>query len=214
MSNDYGDQISASDIAPYAIAAYGGYKAYNRLSPFLQGSIDATQGAGLGSLAARGATQAVTGTVGPTVRAAVGGLGRAAVGRAAVGMGLRVGAGAAASAASGAAAGASAGSVVPGLGTLVGAAAGAIAPLIIPHTPLAGVINRIPLIGGILSPKQKKTKVIPGGSVAVRQQNQDPHFMSSPKDSQVTPWEQTTSARDYAMSSRAEYNAGRGFRRA
>ena len=215
MSDDL-DQLTPQDIAaaaPLAVTAYQGYKAYNRMAPFIQGGVDAFQGGTVGSLGSQIATKAITGTAGPTVRAAVGGIGRAAVTRAAVGFGLRAGAGAAATAASGAAAGASAGTaVMPIAGTLIGAAAGALAPLIIPHTPLAGPISRIPLIGGFLSPKQTKKKVIPGGTVAVRT-GSDPGVLSTGASSQMVPWEQMNNPRDFARSARAEYNAGRGFRR-
>ena len=213
MSDDL-DQLTPQDIAaaaPLAVTAYQGYKTYNRVAPFLKGGIDAFQGGTVGSLSSQLATKAITGTAGPTVRAAVGGIGRAAVGRAAVGLGIRAGIGAAA--ASGAAGGAAAGtSVLPGVGTIAGAAIGAAASLIIPHTPLAGPISRIPLVGGFLSPKQKKTKVIPGGTVAVRT-GSDPGVLSTGASSQMVPWEQMNNPRDFARSARAEYNAGRGFRR-
>lgn len=192
MADDWGnlaDQGSShlmSLAANYGPAAYGAYQGYKRIQPFVQGSIDATQGAMVGAdlakvagwgLARSAATSAAT-TAGTSAAAT----GATIAGEAAVG----------------AVAGAEAGSVVPGPGTALGAIAGAVAPLVIPHIPVVGkVVNKVPVIGGILSPQHKnaKPKIIneEGGSY------------------RTNPFVQ--SGNEYAANQRAEYNAGRGFRR-
>ena len=183
MSDDYGNSISTGDALAAAGTAYTAYQSYQRVAPFIKGASEAASGAGLGM------------TLGPAAARAAAGFGaRLAVG---------AGASAAAGAASGVAAGAAAGSVVPGIGTVAGAAIGAIAPLIIPHTPLAKPIRAIPLIGNILSPK-KAEKKDEGISAVV---------CPEPGSISATGASHGVTGPEYAASNRADYHAGRGFRR-
>jgi len=116
-----------------------------------------------------------------------------AVGGAAAGEALGVAGGVAA----GAVAGAEAGSIVPGVGTVIGATVGAVAPLVIPHIPVVGkAVNKIPIVGSILSPQHKKAKAS-GGSYSESTLN-NPNLQTGSQ---------------YAGMNSANYTAGRGFRR-
>ena len=186
MSDDYGNLLDVSQGE--AAAAYAGYKAYGRVKPFVQGAINASQGAWLGADIGAMAT-------GTTVKAVAG----QALGRAAVATGIRTAATVGAEAAvAGVTAGATAGSVVPGIGTAIGAVAGAVAPFVVPHIPVVGpAINKIPLVGGIISPdKPKKQSKLGGGNWEPSPQNQ--HLQTPGQN---------------VMGNRADYQAGRGFRR-
>jgi hypothetical protein len=216
MSDDYGNLMGAGDlVAP----AMGAYMAYDRNRAFLEGAYKGGMGSwagrdianiatgrGPGFIASAGAAGLEAGTeafAAGGVRAAGSAAVRAAGGslaRTAASVGARVGIGAA----EGIAEGAAAGSIVPGVGTLVGAAAGAIAPFILPHIPVVGAaVNKIPLIGGMLSPKQvKKQTVFAGGGGG-----QPNSFL------QQSGGEMTSSGADYSRQNRAEYESGRGFRR-
>jgi hypothetical protein len=198
--DDYGNLIQ--EAAPYAPMAMKVGHQISRNQHFIQGSIDSAQGAWLGADVARmaggrGAIAAVGRSA--ATRAAGGAIARTAASTAArvgIGTAARVGVGAAAAAASGAASGAAAGSVVPGVGTAIGAVAGAVAPLILPHIPVVGdVVNKIPVVGGILSPDKKREK-------------KETRFVD---DLPPSPFLQ--SGPQYALENRAEYVAGRGFQR-
>ena len=187
MSDDYGQghlssgvgSLSAGDIA----TAYGAYKGYKRVQPFLEGAINAGQGAWLGA-------DVVKVAGGQSLKTAAG----SAIAKVAPGIAARAGIGVAA----GAAEGAAAGSVVPGIGTVAGAVVGAVAPFIIPHIPIVGkAVNKIPLVGEILSPSQDKEEA-PRGGRASNFQVPSPHLSTGP---------------EYSASNRADYLAGRGFRR-
>jgi len=200
--DDYGSLLG--DAAQYAPAAYGAYKVGSRMAPFAKGAWEAGWGADLGATVARAAG-------GTTVRNAVGMTAARVAGLSAA----RVGATAAAEAGAGALAGAEAGSIVPGVGTLAGLAVGALAPLIIPHTPFAGIIRKIPIIGNILSPggDKPKTKIVGGPGALPQKRN--PHFYAEPANSnfigESAP--HTVGPGTFAQQNRAEYEAGRGFRR-
>ena len=206
MSEDFGNFVQ--EAAPYAPAAYGAYKVGSRMAPFAKGAWEAGWGAELGSTVARAAG-------GSTVRSAVGMTAARIAGttaaRAGVAAGVSAATGAAAGAGGGAAAGAAAGSIVPGVGTLAGLAIGALAPLIIPHTPLAGIIRRIPIIGGILSPDGKpKTKVIGGPGASAPKRN--PHFYADAPSHFIEEGSpHTVGPGTFARQNRAEYESGRGF---
>ena len=200
---DYGNFIG--EAAQYAPAAYGAYKVGSRMAPFAKGAWEAGWGAELGSTVARAAG-------GSTVRSAVGMTAARIAGTTAA----RAGIGAGASAAAGAVAGAEAGSIVPGVGTLAGLAIGALAPLIIPHTPFAGIIRRIPLIGSILSPgggEKQKTKIVGGPGPGPQKRN--PHFYINPEGSHFVGESapHVVGPGSFAQQNRAEYESGRGFRR-
>jgi len=173
------------------------------MAPFVKGAWEAGWGADLGATVARAAG-------GSTVRSAVGMTAARIAGTSAA----RVGATAAAEAGAGALAGAEAGSIVPGVGTLAGLAVGALAPLIIPHTPFAGIIRHIPIIGSILSPNGKpKTKVVGGPGPGPQKIN--PHFYAPPSNSNFVGESapHTVGPGTFAQQNRAEYEAGRGYRR-
>lgn len=220
MSDDYGNLMSsAADMAPTAM---GAYMAIDRNRAFLEGAYKG----GMGSWAGRDIANLATGR-GPGfvasaglagVRAgsealATGGL--RAAGSAAIrtagsevagsvaNAAARIGIGAGRGLAAGALAGAEAGSIVPGVGTLIGAAAGAVAPFILPHIPVVGnLVNKVPLVGGVLSPKQtKKVTIFRGGGGS-----QDNPFLAKGGG------EMTQSGADYSRQTRAEYESGRGFR--
>ena len=189
MSDDFGN--FAMEAAPYAMAGYSAYKAYNRVEPFIKGASAALTGGQIGAQVGKIAVgQAVkTAAVATAARTA------ATAGASALAGG----------AASGAAAGATAGSVVPGLGTAIGAVVGAVAPLVISQTPLAKPIRKIPIVGGILAPNLggKKTK-----HVAAREEGTqaNPHLMGEAASSVV-------GGGNFAAQQRNEYQAGRGFRK-
>jgi hypothetical protein len=141
MADDWGNLADQSSnhlmslAANYGPQAYAAYKGYKRVQPFIQGGIDASQGAMVGA---------------DVVKAVGWGLARSAA---------TTGAEVAGGAAVGAAEGAAAGSVVPGVGTAIGAVAGAVAPLVIPHIPVVGkAVSKIPVLGGILSPQHANAK--------------------------------------------------------
>jgi hypothetical protein len=84
--------------------------------------------------------------------------------------------------------------VVPIVGTAIGAVAGALLPHVLPKIPVVGdAVNKIPLIGGILSPKKKQA----GGGHFVAPAAPNPHLKSGA---------------EYAMGERSKYAAGRGYR--
>lgn len=204
MSDDFEDYGNfVREAAPYAPAAYGAYKAGQRMAPFVKGAWEAGWGAELGATVARAAG-------GSTVRSAVGMTAARIAGTTAA----RAGVAAGVSAASGAASGAAAGSIVPGVGTLAGLAVGALAPLIIPHTPFAGLIRRIPVIGNILSPKGKpETKIVGGPGPPPEKRN--PHFYVNPEGSHFVGESSPhlVGPGTFARQNRAEYESGRGFQR-
>lgn len=199
MSDTGGLDLIGAAAAPVAIR---GYQAYNRHKGFIQGTIDAAQGAQLGGdigaaitkgptswqLAKTGfsaARGALAGTAATTAAAAVPVATAAEIGVAS----------AAATGLVGTEAGAAIGSVAPGVGTAIGAAVGALAPHIIPHIPVVNkLVNKIPVIGGVLSPMKKSDA---GGN--------KPWVPAAPN-----PFIQSST--DYALGQRAEYQAGRGFR--
>lgn len=197
MSDDFGNLLDAgaSLTAGEVGAAYGAYKAYGRVQPFVQGAINAGQGAMLGADIAKVAGSGI-------VKRAAG----QAIAKAAVATGVRAGVTAAATSAaaggtSGAVAGMTAGTAIaPGVGTAIGLVAGAVAPFIIPHIPVVGdAINKIPVIGGILSPdKEKKEESYGVLGSGVFQEQASQHLQSPGQN---------------VMANRADYQAGRGFRR-
>ena len=154
MSDDYGNLIDAAGSlsAGEMGAAYAAYKTYGRVQPFVQGAINAGQGAMLGADIVKVAGSGV-------VKRAAG----QAIARAAVATGARM-----AVTCGGHVSRSRSwlqeqlqerpqGPSLPGVGTVIGAVAGAVAPFILPHIPVVGdAVNKIPLIGGILSPDKKK----------------------------------------------------------
>ena len=187
MSDDYGNFIQA--VGPSAVPAA---MAISRNRSFLEGALHTAGGAQIG--------------------AEIGGI----VARAAPSIAARVAGGAAISAAtgaaSGAATGAAAGSIVPGVGTVVGAVAGALAPHVLPHIPVVGdAVNKIPLIGGMLSPKKPKTKYV---AARKEYENTNPNLSGgSGGNFQAQAASPLQTGAEYSQSNRAEYESGRGFRR-
>ena len=205
MSDDFGNFVEAA--APYAAGGYAAYKTYNRYEPFIKGASAAIQGGQLGAMVAKAGGSQVA-------KAAVAGT----VAKVAAGSAARAGAGLAAGAASGASAGAAAGSVVPGLGTAIGAVVGAVAPLVISQTPLAAPIRKIPVLGGILAPNLgggKKTKFVPAADdrSSANSNLTAPGSGGGNLSSAPAGGGNLSSPGNFAAQNRAEYEAGRGFRK-
>ena len=157
-----------------------------------------------------GQTISTTGkVVGAGIKAGMGASVGQSIAKVAVGTAARAGVGMGASAA----AGASAGSVVPGVGTAIGLAAGALAPFVLPHIPVVGAaVNKVPLIGGILSPKKQKTpstRVVVGAG----EQRANP-MLSAPVGGNLAaaPGGNLAAPSRSPLSSQ-RYVSGRGFRR-
>ena len=111
------------------------------------------------------------------------------------------------------AAGATAGSVVPGVGTAIGAVAGAIAPFVLPHIPVVGAaVNKIPLVGGMLSPKKGKS----GKQTVVMGQGPaqgSPHLAQASASHLAQAPASHLAAAPLSPLSSHRYVSGRGFRR-
>lgn len=182
MSDDFGLFEAAGSLSAGEMAAgYTAYKAYGRVQPFIQGAINAGQGAALGADIGRAAvktaaTRAIAATAARTAATA----------------GVSVAAGIEAGATTGTA-------IAPGVGTAIGAVAGAVAPFIVPHIPVVGdAVNKIPLVGEILSPSKKKAESSSGGLGGGAWSEQNPHLQTPGQN---------------VMANRADYLAGRGFRK-
>lgn len=169
--DDWGD-LAVGAAMDHPGATMAAYQTGKRVAPFVEGAVRSAAGAAVGrDVAALGASVAR----GVATTAAV--------------------------AAGGAEGGAMAGAALGPAGMAAGAALGAIAPHILPHIPIVGeVVNKIPLIGGILSPKQhKERKSSSQGGASTNP------FVAAAAGSD------TLSGADYSKQQRAEYQAGRGF---
>lgn len=199
MSDGFGHVASAAlDYGPEAISTY---QAGRRAAPF----VEAAWNAGSGAMLGRDVMAMARGGTARTLTGAAVSAGENVLGRIAAGVGLRTAAATGASVATGlaegAAAGAAAGSWVPGVGTLIGAGLGAAASMILPHTPLAAPIRRIPLVGGILAPKTS-------GDAKTQTRMEEPGY-ESPHT--ATGSQMAQAARSEYQQGKPSYNPGRGF---